>query len=218
MIGNHKVIVIIPLRGRSGRLPGKEMLPLNGIPMAIYVLNKWRECKYVDDIYVTTASDDYQQVVGEYGFKVINRPKELAGSGIKILPVIQHAVTCVDNDLRLFDYVIQGDVTNPLSQTEQFECAIHSANYESVDSLFLCRQLDATLVNDPANDSRERVIRFRWWGSFRLRTLATLLAANPDTWGIGTKHRNLDIVQPWEIDIHHEWDYIQAKALVEAGY
>ncbi len=61
MNSRTKTAALIVARLSSERIPRKNVLPLNGIPMIIRLVNRLRDSKYLDDIIVCTSehsSDD----------------------------------------------------------------------------------------------------------------------------------------------------------------
>ena len=50
-------VCIIQARCSSSRLPGKVLLPLNGVPMILYQLNRVSEAKSIDKIVVATSTN-----------------------------------------------------------------------------------------------------------------------------------------------------------------
>ena len=61
MKSRTKTAALIVARLSSERIPRKNVLPLNGIPMIIRLVNRLRDSKYLDDIIVFNSehsSDD----------------------------------------------------------------------------------------------------------------------------------------------------------------
>lgn len=73
------MIAIIPARGGSKGLPGKNIKELNGKPLIAYTIEAALNAKCVDDVFVSTDDEKIAQIAKEYGAKVpFMRPKELA--------------------------------------------------------------------------------------------------------------------------------------------
>lgn len=73
-----RTIAVIQARLSSSRLPGKVLMPLNGQPMILFMLERVKRARLVDEIVLATsvdASDDeLAAVVAEAGFKVFRGP------------------------------------------------------------------------------------------------------------------------------------------------
>ena len=53
MLNNEKVFAVIPARGGSKRLPGKNILELAGKPMIAWSIEAARNSKFIDEIFVS---------------------------------------------------------------------------------------------------------------------------------------------------------------------
>jgi len=90
------IIIVIPAKGGSGRLPKKNIAPLNGLPMMDYTIMEARRSQRVDEIYVSTDNDEIAANAEKNGVKVIRRPESLGGD-VPIVDVYRHAVAQLDD-------------------------------------------------------------------------------------------------------------------------
>tara|TARA_R110000851_G_scaffold13015_9_gene44747 strand:+ start:1547 stop:2221 length:675 start_codon:yes stop_codon:yes gene_type:complete len=88
----NKLKVIIPARGGSKGVPGKNIKKVNNIPLLAYPILAAQKSKFISDIYVSTDDDDIALVALNYGAKVINRPDHLAQDNSLDVDVMKHAV------------------------------------------------------------------------------------------------------------------------------
>ena len=128
-----KTIAIIPARGNSNRLPGKNLLKLGDLPLIAHsILYAKANSSIIDDVYVTTDCEQIKKIALQYGAKVIDRPEVLSGEFEPTISALKHVL----ENIEAVDSVIVLQPTNPLRPanllTEAFE--IYSA--KSVDSLF----------------------------------------------------------------------------------
>ncbi|QDC47519.1 acylneuraminate cytidylyltransferase family protein [Candidatus Methylopumilus universalis] len=72
-----KNIAIIPARGGSKRLPRKNILDLNGMPMIAYPILAAIKSKVFDDVIVSTEDIEIAEISKKYGATVINRSIDL---------------------------------------------------------------------------------------------------------------------------------------------
>lgn len=76
-LGN--IILHIPAREGSKRVPKKNMRPMNGHPMISYTINSAIDAKITDNIYVNTDSDEIEQYVKtNFKIQVYKRENSLA--------------------------------------------------------------------------------------------------------------------------------------------
>ncbi len=66
-----KAVAIIPSRLQSSRLPEKALKDIEGIPMIVHVAKRCLYSSSLSDVFVATDSKEIEQVVLEWGGKVI---------------------------------------------------------------------------------------------------------------------------------------------------
>ena len=106
---------VIPARGGSKGLPGKNIKKINDIPLLAYPILAAKKSKHISDIYVSTDDELIKKVSLEYGVKVIDRPNELAQDGSLDIDVMRHVVQYLNSyddiiHLRATTPMIRGDV------------------------------------------------------------------------------------------------------------
>ena len=75
------MIAVIPARGGSKRIPGKNIRPFHGKPIIAYSIATAQESGLFSGIYVSTEDAAVATVARDYGARVIARPPELAEIG-----------------------------------------------------------------------------------------------------------------------------------------
>lgn len=97
----EKVIAIIPARGGSKRLPRKNILPLDGVPLLSRVIRNAQNSRIFDDIIVSSEDSEILNVALKEGVIAHSRPLELAADQatvvdtcIEVLKVYQSTVFC----------------------------------------------------------------------------------------------------------------------------
>jgi len=124
MIGSKKVIAIVPARGGSKRLPGKNLLPVAGRPMIAWTIAVARESKYVDLLIVSTDEPAIADVARQYGADVpFLRPAHLAADDTTSVDTVMHALDSVGGD---FEIAIMLQPTSPLRLREDIDGAIEA--------------------------------------------------------------------------------------------
>lgn len=85
------IVVVIPAKGQSNRLPNKNMTPVNGRPMIDYAIDQALASQRADAVFVSTDSDEIAAHAEARGVGVIRRPESLGGE-VPIIEVYRHAV------------------------------------------------------------------------------------------------------------------------------
>lgn len=138
-------LIVIPARGGSKGIPGKNIRLMNGRPLIEYAINNAKSLKKSInvDIVVDTDDEEIAEVVGDYGIQVIMRPDELARDDITLDPVIYHAVIEAErNNGKKYDVVITLQVTSPTLKSITLKRAIDYFSKNKKDSLI-------SVVNKP---------------------------------------------------------------------
>ena len=91
------MIVIVPARGGSKGLPGKNLRPLAGQPLIVHTLRSALDCPAVDRVIVSTDDDEIIRVCrGVAGVEVpFRRPSHLATDAADAADAYLHVVDCL---------------------------------------------------------------------------------------------------------------------------
>ncbi|KAA1174715.1 pseudaminic acid cytidylyltransferase [Marinobacter salinexigens] len=86
-------LAIIPARGGSKRIPGKNILDFSGKPMIAWSIEAALESGCFDEVIVSTDDEQIADVARSFGATTpFRRPDSLADDYTGTLPVIKHAV------------------------------------------------------------------------------------------------------------------------------
>ena len=86
-----RTIAIIPARGGSKRLIGKNIYPLNGKPLIAYTIEACLACDHIDDIYVSSDDDEILKTGEDWGAIPLKRPAQLADDQTPKIVAIRQA-------------------------------------------------------------------------------------------------------------------------------
>lgn len=128
-----KNIAIIPARGGSKRLLGKNIKLLGNLPLFVHSINYAKENNtIIDDILVTTDDLRIKELALENGIMVLNRPQELSGDDATTISVLKHVL---ENVTAEYENVFLLQPTNPLRPKKLLHEA-YSEFKKGYDSLF----------------------------------------------------------------------------------
>lgn len=125
MINQKKVLAIIPARGGSKGLPGKNIKSLNGMPLIAWPINTALNSKYIDRVVVTTDDQAIADVAKQHGADVpFLRPAEFAKDTSPSSEAVIHAIEfCTQSD-GAYDYVVLLEPTSPLTEASDVDKAL----------------------------------------------------------------------------------------------
>jgi CMP-N,N'-diacetyllegionaminic acid synthase len=138
MYKDHVVVCVIPARGGSKGLPGKNIKNFCGKPLIAHTIEQARQSKYIDRVIVSTEAEEIARISLEYGAEVpFMRPMELAGDSVATIDVLLHAINWFENeDIYLFDIFTLLHVTTPLRSVEDIDNSIALLVEENADNIF----------------------------------------------------------------------------------
>lgn len=137
MINNKKIIAIIPARGGSKGLPGKNILELCGKPLIAWTIENVLHSKYIDKFVVSTEDKEIAEISMEYGAQVVERPEELARDDSPTIDAIMHVINWFESRNEYFDIIILLEPTSPLRKENDLDNAVELfiENVDRADSL-----------------------------------------------------------------------------------
>ena len=124
-----KPLVVIPARGGSKGVPGKNIKPLAGRPLIYYTIEEARKVFSDDVIYISTDSYSIKECVESIGFQIPSlRPPELALDNTGTHEVLLHALGIVESARYFPDTIILLQPTSPFRKAEHIIEALELFN------------------------------------------------------------------------------------------
>ena len=112
------VIGIIPARGGSRRIPGKNIKPLGGKPLLLWTIDAARKASWLRKLVVSTEDHAIAAAARGHEAEVVDRPPELATDQATLYPVMLHVL---DSIQETFDYVVLLHPTSPFRTAEDID-------------------------------------------------------------------------------------------------
>lgn len=142
MIDRHSAIAIIPARGGSKGLPGKNMRNLCGKPLIAWSIEKALKSDCLDRVVVSTDDPEIARVAQAFGAEVpFLRPPELASDTASTYDVLRHALAHYATEHgEHFDYTVLLEPTSPLREDDDIDRALrlledHAGEFDSLVSM-----------------------------------------------------------------------------------
>ena len=132
-IGGEGILAVIPARGGSKRLPGKNTRPLGGRPLLVYSVLVARASRYIDRVVVSSDASDIREVSRSWGADAIERPAELATDTATTLDAVRHALRVTEKDGERFGWVVLLQLNVPFRWVEQCDQAIEECATKGAD-------------------------------------------------------------------------------------
>ena len=139
----NKVVTIILARGGSKGIPKKNVLNFVGHPLVAWSVMQAKKTKEIDEVYVSSDSDEILEIAQSYGAKVIKRPDQYAGDTAKSEEAILHALKVLGSDQEI---IIMLEPTAPLRKPNDLGNAVKLFRKKGWDSCFSGATLQDFLI------------------------------------------------------------------------
>lgn len=135
MFNSMRVLAIIPARGGSKGIPKKNIKMLLGKPLIQYTIDEAKHSLYVDDVVVSTDSEEIAEVSEQLGAKVIKRPPELSGDSALVVDALRYTIETLEKEHLNYDIVLLLEPTSPLRTSSVIDECIEKFSNKSVESV-----------------------------------------------------------------------------------
>lgn len=133
-----KIYAIVPARGGSKGIIGKNIKLLAGKPLIAWTIEEAKKSKYISRVIVNTDDEKIAEVAKNYGAEIFMRPKNLAEDLTRDLPVFTHHLLELKKNNDLPDIVVDLRATAPLRGVNRIDEGIKllvEAGKEKADSV-----------------------------------------------------------------------------------
>jgi N-acylneuraminate cytidylyltransferase len=126
---------IIPARSGSKSLPNKNTTLLMGHPLLSFSVTTALQCDFIDEVYVTSDSEDTLNIAENYGAKRVLRPSIISGDLSRDVEFLKHFANTIDG-IKLSDVVVLLRPTHPIRNSDLLKKAFnHYRSADDIDSL-----------------------------------------------------------------------------------
>ena len=130
-----ETIAIIPARGGSKGIPGKNIRELNGKPLIVYSIENALQAKTVDRVVVSTDDEKIVEVAQAAGAEVIKRPSGISGDTASSEEALLHALDFLrKNEAYSPDLLVFLQCTSPLTTAEDIDGTVQKLLQDSADT------------------------------------------------------------------------------------
>ncbi|MDB4835625.1 acylneuraminate cytidylyltransferase family protein [Gammaproteobacteria bacterium] len=226
-----KILAIIPARGGSVRLPGKNIRVLGGKPLIEWSIDAARKVSSIDKIFVSTDCNDIADVCRQTRLDVpVLRPKNLAGDKSSTIDVVKHTIEYLKERGEIYDFVLLLQPTSPLRSSDHVRKAIDmisSKKADAVISVCKCEHsplwtsslpsdfsmtnfLDEKFNNIP---SQELPVYYRLNGAIFLVNIERLY--EEETFLLSSNSYGIEMDAMTSVDIDNEIDFLLAETIIK---
>lgn len=220
---NKRYLVVIPARGGSKRLPGKNLMKIAEHSLIGRAILCAKNAKLSGDICISTDDQAIADEALSYGPYVhFMRPECLATDSARTIDVIMHAIQWFADNDDFYDAVIVLQPTSPLRMEKHLQEAValfEQREAEAVVSvcplehpLEWCAELGAQGSMEKFGEtlntqkrSQELAQRYRLNGAIYIYDIKSLSAAAGFFYNDKTYAYEMDIPSSTDVDTHHDF-------------
>ncbi|QDG78109.1 cytidylyltransferase domain-containing protein [Labrenzia sp. PHM005] len=226
----ERVAVIIPARGGSKGIPGKNIKPFLGLPLVAHSIRAAQAAETVSDVIVSSDDDEILAVAREYGAEGLKRPDDISGDEASSESAVLHAISETEA-CQAADTIVFLQCTAPLTSAAEIDQVVRTRGEKDADTAFSVVEVHAFLwqiaedgsgigINHDASKPRqrrqERPQEFRETGAIYALRKGGFVKAGERFFG-----RSVPVVLPdaVEIDLDTPRDWLALEAYAKAaGY
>lgn len=137
MYKGKKIVCVIPARGGSKGLPGKNIKMFLDKPLIARTIEQAKSSGLIDRVIVSTDDKKIASISKKYGAEVpFIRPKFLAQDKSSIVDVLLHAIEWLKKDDYSFDILVLLHATAPLRSVKDINNSIKLLFNKNVSNVF----------------------------------------------------------------------------------
>ncbi len=144
MFKNKNILAVVPARGGSKGVPGKNIRPLAGRPLIAHTAERIQQVDIIDRAVVSTDSDDIAAAAEAAGLDApFRRPAELSGDRIGDFDVLEHALTAAEHiDGTHYDIILMLQPTSPCRTADHIFQCLEKLTKEHRDTVWTVSPVD----------------------------------------------------------------------------
>jgi CMP-N,N'-diacetyllegionaminic acid synthase len=130
-----KIITIIPARGGSKGVPGKNIRSIAGKPLIVHSIEYAKTSRFENEVYVSTDDAEIARISANAGAQIIPRPAEIAGDTATTESAITHALDYLELKGITPQLIILLQATSPFRPKNSLDAIIDTFLKKKYDSL-----------------------------------------------------------------------------------
>lgn len=141
-----KVLALIPARGGSKGLPGKNIKILKGKPMTNWTIEAAVKSTVIDDVLISTDIEELIREAEKMGLDSVQRPDFLAADKTSMVDVVVHALGYMSQAGKTYEYLCLLQPTSPLRTATDINNAFEKMVQSSADSVISVKQENSSCL------------------------------------------------------------------------
>jgi CMP-N-acetylneuraminic acid synthetase len=220
-----EIIALVPMKGHSERVPGKNMRLLYGRPLFHWVIMSLQNSKYITKVIIDTDSQEIAQSALESfeRVRIIDRPEAIRGDFVSMNVIIAYDLSQIEGE-----HFLQTHSTNPLLTIATIDKAIecYFKSLKTFDSLFSVTRHHVRLYwqdGRPINHNPKDLIPTQdlspvYEENSNFYIFSRKSFSQSENRRIGLSSRMFEMDKLESVDIDEEQDFKLAEILLKSRY
>lgn len=208
------MIAIIPARGGSKRLPGKNIKWLNGKPLIAYTIEAALKSKYIDKVIVTTDCEKIADVARKFGAFVPGlRPSELSNDIASSNDVVKYVINLEQEKV---NSCVLLQPTSPLRTVKHINEAIELFKEKNADAVISYTKEHHPLFWNKFVNSEGVILEIEnlprevsYYPNGAIYVLSNICIENNNYYSDKTYAYLIERNNSIDIDTQDDWDYVE---------
>ncbi len=148
-------MAVIPARGGSQGVPGKNLRRVGGVPLVVRAVQACRAARRVDLVVVSTDDDAIAEAACSAGARVVRRPEALAGHTASSESALLHALDALEEEPTTLLFV---QCTSPFLDPADLDAGVALVADGHADSVFSAVETHAFVWRAQGGDGGVRTV------------------------------------------------------------
>jgi CMP-N,N'-diacetyllegionaminic acid synthase len=135
MLNGKRVIAVVPARGGSKSIPGKNIKLLGGKPLLSWSIDVAKEVEEIDRVIVSTDDDQIASVGRSRGAEIYARPAHLATDEALVIDALKDLLESLRKEGETAEWFILLEATCPLRKAQDIRECLNLAAQKGYDSV-----------------------------------------------------------------------------------
>jgi N-acylneuraminate cytidylyltransferase len=135
MLNRKRVIAVVPARGGSKSVPGKNIRPLGGKPLLSWSIDVAKQVQEIDRIIISTDDAQIAEVGRSGGAEIYTRPAHLATDEALVIDALKELLATLHSEGEEPEWVVLLEATCPLRTPDDVRACLKllvEGGYDSV--------------------------------------------------------------------------------------
>lgn len=137
-----RIIAVIPARGGSKSVPGKNVRPLGGKPLLVWSIEVAQQVSEIDRIIVSTDDTQIASIGRAHGAEVYTRPAHLATDEALVIDALKDLLQTLRLEGEMAEWVVLLEPTCPLRTPDDVRDCLKLVDEGGYDSVATFKEAD----------------------------------------------------------------------------